>query len=201
MVCFNVPAVLLLLVTGLARAGDVRITPEEFQLFFDWKDNKDDPRLVKDNDANKIRKIAQSLRVNATDLKKAIGRVEPAFPTLKADTEKLIREQLDKTPLKKAIRDVEVNIDTNHPVALVKWTCGDARDSDKEAAYVAWAVSQGGSIIKTAAVWCVNEADTKLFSAKIGRDQFQLVDVKSVDRFASSRYIKLFEDVKRGPHT
>jgi hypothetical protein len=25
--------------------------------------------------------------------------------------------------------------------------------------------------------------------------------VKSVDRFATSRYIKLFEDVKRGPHT
>jgi hypothetical protein len=85
-------------------------------------------------------------------------------------------------------------------VAYVKWKCGDQRDVDEEAAWVAWAVNQGGGVVKTAGVWCVNEIDTKLFSAKIGRASFERIRKEAIERFASSRYIRLFEEVKRGPH-
>jgi hypothetical protein len=194
------PLAILTLATTAARAGGPPVTPKEFQLYFDWKDGNDDPRLAKDNGVARLKKIAKNLGISPAELQRSIDKVEPLFSAIKADTEAAIRIELGKTPLKKQVASVEVNIDTNHPVALVRWTCGDPRDTDKEAAYVAWGVAQGGSIIKTAAVWCVNEAGTKLFSAKIGRDAFERVDVKSVERFATSRYIKLFEDVKRGPH-
>ncbi|MBI5507402.1 MAG: hypothetical protein HY903_01495 [Deltaproteobacteria bacterium] len=197
----SVCVVMLLGAADGARAAGPTVTAKEFQLFMDWKDGSEDPRLAKDNEATRVKKIAKSLGVSAADLKKAIDKVEPAFSSLKAETEAAIRAELDKTPIKKQLKSVEVNIDTAHAVALVKWGCGDARDTDKEASWVAAAVAAGGSIVKTAALWCVNDGDTKLFSAKIGRDAFERIDLKSVDRFATSRYIKLFEDVKRGPHT
>lgn len=176
------------------------VSPADYQLYMDWKDGREDPRLEKFSEDVKLKKIAKNLHVKSKDLKAAIRRVEPLAATLATDTEKAIRAELDKTPVKNQISKVEVNVRAGHVIAFIKWKCGDARDVDKEAAYVAWAVSQGGQVVKTAGVWCVNEIDTKLFSTKIGRAAFERIRKESIERFATSRYIKLFEEVKRGPH-
>lgn len=194
----------LVLGFGLTRAASAAvpdITAREFQLYMDWKDGKEDPRLAKDTDEVKLKKIAKTLGASPADVKNAIARVEPVIGTLKAELEMVVKDELAKTPIKPKVRSVEVNLDTAYPVAFVKWACGDARDIEKEAAYVAYGVAQGGVLIKTLGLWCVGEGDTKLFSAKIGRDAFTRIDLKAIERFATSRYIKLFEEVKRGPHT
>jgi hypothetical protein len=176
------------------------VTPREYELYMDWKDGREDPRLEKYSDAVKLKKIARSLNVEPKELEAIIGRVGPVAGTLKAETEKAVKAALDETPIKARISSVEVNIATGHVVAYVKWKCGDQRDVDEEAAWVAWAVNQGGGVVRTAGVWCVNEIDTKLFSAKIGRASFERIRKEAIERFASSRYIRLFEEVKRGPH-
>ena len=129
-----------------------------------------------------------------------VDKVGPLAATLQADTEKAVRAALASTPVAKQVASVEVNVSTGHAVAFVKWRCGDARDVDKEAAWVAWGVADAGTVVKTLGLWCVNEIDTKLFSAKIGRECFERISRETIDRFATSRYIRLFEEVRRGPH-
>lgn len=190
-----------LLASGVGSGAKASsVTPRDYELYMDWKDGREDPRLEKYSDAIKLKKIAKSLNVRPKDLEAIIGRVGPVAGTLKAKTEKAIKAALDETPIKARISSVEVNTATGHVVAYVKWRCGDQRDVDKEAAWVAWAVNEGGGVVTTAGVWCVNEIDTKLFSAKIGRASFERIRKEAIERFASSRYIRLFEEVKRGPH-
>ncbi len=199
--CSTILLVLAILLSAPeAQAEGGGVSPTDYQLYMDWKDGREDPRLEKFSEEAKLKKIAKNLRVKTKDLKAAIRRVEPLVATLATDTEKAIRAELDKTQIKSQISTVDINTQTGHVIAFIKWKCGDARDFDKEAAYVAWAVSEGGQVVKTAGVWCVNEIDTKLFSAKIGRAAFERIRKESIERFATSRYIKLFEEVKRGPH-
>jgi hypothetical protein len=183
-----------------ALAGGPAVSPEEFNLFREYVSARDDTRLEKYNDKAKVKKIARSLGVSGKQLQAAIDKVEPLIDSLQADSEKAIRAALDQTSLKKVILKVEVNLETEHAVAFVKWRCGDPRDHDKEAAYVAWAVSEGADVVKLLGLWCVNSIDTKLFSGKIARPALGRVNKSGIERFASSRYIRLFEDIKRGAH-
>jgi len=183
-----------------AFAGGPAVSPEEFSLYREYVIARDDTRLEKYNAKAKIKKIARSLGVSGKQLQAAIDKLDPLIGTLQADTEKAIRAALDQTPLKKVILKVEVNLETEHAVAFIKWRCGDPRDHDKEGAYVAWAVSEGGEVVKLLGLWCVNSIDTKLFSGKIARPALGRVNKSGIERFASSRYIRLFEDVKRGAH-
>ena len=194
---------LLIVVVSTAQpalAGGPDVSPEEFNLYREYVGGKDDIRLERFNDQAKLKKIARSLGVSSKQLRAAIDKVEPLVGTLQAETEKAIRATLDQTPLKKVVLKVEVNLETEHAVAFIKWRCGDPRDHDKEAAYVAWAVADGGPVIKLLGLWCVNAIDTKLFSGKIARPALGRVNKSGIERFASSRSIRLFEDIKRGAH-
>jgi hypothetical protein len=184
---------------ALARGPEV--TPAEYGYYMDWKDGREDPRLEALSDDKKLAKIAQNLGIKPAELKKAIDKVERVAPTIAADSQQAIMAAAQDTPLKGRVVEVHVDADQGHVVAGFKWRCGDDRDLDKEAAFAAWAVSEGGPVVKTLVLWCTNEIDTKLFSAKIGRPGFEKVMKDQIERFASSRYIKLFEEVKRGPHT
>ncbi len=182
-------------------AGTPVITAQEYEAFMSWKEGREDPRLEKDTDAAKLKKIARQLGVSTTALKAIIDKVEPVAATLKEETERSLARALEDTPVKGRVLVIEVNADSGHVVAGVKWRCpADERDVDKEASYVAWALIDGGKIVKTLGLWCVNEIDTKLFSAKIGRVAFERIQRPSIDRFATSRFLRLFEEVKRGPH-
>lgn len=185
---------------GVAQAAGPEVSSKEFQLYMDWMDGKDDERLAKLKDKDKRVKIAKNLGVSVSELNRAVDKVTPVAATLAKDSEKGVRDAADTTPLKGRLVEVHIDAGQGHVVAGVKWRCGDARDTDKEAAYVAWAVSDGAQPVKTLVLWCVNEGETKLFSAKVGRDGFEKITKDQVERFASSRYIKLFEEVKRGPH-
>ncbi|OGQ91759.1 MAG: hypothetical protein A2289_11945 [Deltaproteobacteria bacterium RIFOXYA12_FULL_58_15] len=183
-----------------AGAKGPEISPEEFSMYSDWKEGCEDPRLEKFDEAAKLKKIAKNLGVSSKQLQANIDKVEPLLVELKAGTEAGIKEELEQTPIGKQVVSVELNLDSGHAVAWVKWRCGDERDRDKEAAHVAWATSQGGPVVKILGLWCVNEIDTKLFSAKIGRPALDRINKATIERFATSRYIKLFEEVRRGPH-
>jgi len=185
---------------GEAWADGGPVTSGEFALYMDWKEGREDPRLEKFSEAAKMKKIAKNLGVPVTTLKEAVGKVEPVAATLGKDTEARIRKSLEKSPIKGRVLEIIVDVSQSHPVGAVKWRCGDTRDLDKEAVWVGWAIADGGPVLKTGAMWCVNGAGTKLFSAKASRDALARISTGSIERFASSRYIRLLEGVKRGPH-
>ncbi len=184
-----------------AHARGPEVAPRDYQLYMDWMDGRQDPRLAGLSDDVKRVKIAKTLGVSAAELKQVVDRIAPLAPTLARDTERAIASAGAETALKARVLEVHVDAEQGHVVAGFKWRCGDSRDVEKEASYAAWATAEGGPVVKTLVLWCVDEHDTKLFSATIGRTAFERINKAGIERFAASRYIKLFEEVKRGPHT
>lgn len=187
----------LCLFSGMAHAGDV--TVEEYQLYMDWVDGRQDPRLEKFSDAKKMQKIAKNLGVKVSAIKAAIAKVEPIKEQVGPDAEKTIRDALGQTPLKGRIKKVVVDAQQGHVIAHVQWLCGDKRDAETEMAFAGWAAAQA-SVVRTSALWCVNSAGTKMLSGKAANSALKKISKGSIPRFARARYIRLFEGVKFGPH-
>lgn len=182
------------------RAQGLDVTARDFELYMAWKDGREDPRLEKATDKVRKQKIAKSVGASVKELDAAVIKVEPVAAGLANANEKSIKEALERTPLKGRILEVEVSTGQPLVVAGVKWQCGDARDHDKEAAYVAYATGQGSKLVRTLALWCIDDSKRKLFSGTIDRTGFEKISDRAIERFASSRYINLFVGVKRGPH-
>ena len=138
--------------------------------------------------------------MTVAELEAAIAKVQAVESTLGSSTAAAVKGSINQTPMASRLLDVEVNTDTRHAVAYVKWRCPDKREIDLEAAYVAWAIGDSNPLVNVLGLWCVNEIDTKLFSAQIGRESFTKIRKSSIPRFAASRYIRFFRKVKRGPH-
>ena len=178
----------------------MEVEAAEYGYYRAWVDGREDSRLMDLDEKTKLKKIAKQEKITVSDLQAIIEKVGPLADSLGSVNEKEIRNRLDQTVVKGRVQEVEVNLGTSHVVAYVKWVCGDKRDIDKEAAYVAWAVGQAGPLVKTLGLWCVNGSGTKLFSAQIGRGGFGRIRKGTIERFAATRYARFFEQVKRGPH-
>ena len=186
--------------SGLAQAEPPDITPREFQLYMDWIDGREDPRLEGLTEKKKKKKIARSLKVKVKELEAAIEKVGPVRERIRPELEAGIRANLGKTPIQGQVLEVTVDDRDTHVVAYVAWKCGHKDDREQEAAYAAWAVGQVGALVGVVGLWCVDGKKTKLFSAQIGRSGFEKINFSRIKRFAARRYIRLFEQVKRGPH-
>lgn len=184
----------------IAPAIALGISAEDYQLYMTWASAQEDPAVTKLSEDARVALVAKNEGISQNVLRAAITAGSSAAPTLKKDSETAIAARLEQTPLKGRVREVHVDAASGHVVAGVKWLCGHAPDHDKESSYAAWAVAEASPVIGTLVVWCVDDKGTKLFSAKIGRSSSMKITQASIDRFASSRYIRLFDDVKRGPH-
>jgi hypothetical protein len=186
------------MVVGAAHAAD--ITATEYALYMDWKDGREDPRLAHLDDAAKLTTIAKSLGVSVGALEKAIQKGTQESPTLVQNASQKIRQAIQRAEVGMRVLEVEVDASHGHVVAGVQWRCVDVHDTDKDAAYIAWGVAQSEPLVQTLALWCTDTSGVKMFSAKIGRSAMEKIQVESIERFASSRLIRLFETVQRGPH-
>ena len=185
---------------SLVKATDATITARDFRLYMDWQDGRLDPRLAKDSEESKLLKIAKSLGVSTQVLKDAIALVEPQLPTLADRVKQSIEQGLKTTPLEKRLVDVKVDVSQADVVAAVAWRCPNETTIDIDAVQVAYSTMAAAPLVQALAVWCVDDKGDKLFSAKIGRGAAQKIQASQIERFASSRYIRLFETIKRGPH-
>lgn len=185
---------------GVARAAPSEIRAAEFQLYMEWKLGREDPRLQSLSESVKLKKIAASLGTTSQTLQAVVDELSPLDGTFARATQESMRAALEKTLLRGRILDVVVDAQQAHAVLGVKWRCGDPHNLDKEMATIAWAAGEGAPIVETLALWCVDERDTKQLSAKVARRAFERINPATIERFASSRYVRLFEDIKRGPH-
>ncbi len=186
--------------SAVASANAPSLTLEDYAAYKDWMNGKEDPRLAEDSEDARFAKIAKTIGLTGEALKEIVARVSPLAEGLDKQMQAKIKESANTTPLKGRLKEVHVDARQGHVVAGVKWQCGDMRDVKVEAGYAAWAVAQGGFLVKTLVVWCTNEVDTKLFSAKIGRPNFLKIKKGRIERFGRTRYIRLFEEVREGPH-
>jgi hypothetical protein len=187
-----------LLVAAEATPG-VEVTAREYQLYMRWREQRDNLAASRLTDEQQVVRAAAALEVKPSELRQVIAKVEPVQPRLAADTERAMVAALASTPLKERLLEVHVDSHLAHVVAGLKWRCGAPIDRDKEASLAAWAAREAGRIVETLVLWCVSDDDATLFSAKIGRSAFEKIARDGIERFAATRYIKLFEEVRRSP--
>ncbi len=189
---------LTLFAAGSAFAAPVEMTAEEYTQYRTYMNLRDAPKLAKLSDKQKRAKIAASINITPGALDAAIAKGEVKAAGIEERTVAGVKEELEKTPLKGRIKEVTINTETEQAVLFVKWQAANALDFDKEACHVAAAVKAGGHIVSLVVLWAVNGNDATVFSAKVGRSAFMRINPASINSFASTRYIKMFEDVKRG---
>lgn len=189
------------LVTTAYAQGVDSVTCDEYQHYMAWKDGIQDPRLAEDSDDDRYKKIGKTIGLTAADLKAVVGKIEPVQAQLKSAWETKIKQSLAQTPVQAQVKSVEMNVQTGSPIAYIEYGCGEAAKIDRDATWVAEAVRASGGFVKTVALWCTDGKGIKQFSAIIDRSGFEKIRKSSIERFASSRYIRLFTDIKRGPHT
>jgi Txe/YoeB family toxin of Txe-Axe toxin-antitoxin module len=198
-------SLVLVALLGLASTGYAQnvdsVTCDEYQNFMAWKDGIQDPRLAEDSDDERYKKISKTIGLSAEDLKAVVGKIEPLQGKLKGAWESKIKQSLAQTPVNAQVKSVEMNVQTGSPIAYIEYACGETAKIDRDATWVAEAVRASGGFVKTLALWCTDTKGIKQFSAIIDRSGFEKIRKSSIDRFASSRYIRLFTDIKRGPHT
>lgn len=185
---------------SLAQTVD-SVTCDDYQSYMAWKDGIQDPRLAEDSDDERYKKIGKTIGLSAVDLKAVVSKVEPLQGQLKGAWESKIKQSLAQTPVNAQVKSVEMNVQTGSPIAYIEYRCGETAKIDRDATWVAEAVRASGGFVKTVALWCTDAKGIKQFSAIIDRSGFEKIRKSSIDRFASSRYIRLFTDIKRGPHT
>jgi len=191
--------VCLVLPRFLSAACPVQLSPEDYTYFKTYQLYKDAPKLANLPDAKKRVKIAENLKISVSRLNTAIQNGLKAGNNIEELVKTSIQEALAETPLKDKVLDVTINTQTEHAVAFIKWRAQNPLDFDKEACYGAFSVKEGGPFISIAVLWAVNNNDVTVFSAKAGRSAFEKISKSQINNFASTRYIKMFEEVKRGP--
>lgn len=176
----------------------IEMTAEEFSQFRTYVNLKDAPKLVNLAEKQKRAQIAKSINITPAQLDAAIAKGEAAGEGLVDRTISAVQAELDKTPVKGRIKEVTVDTSTEQAVMFVKWQAANALDFDKEACHVAAAVKARGHIVSLVVLWAVNNNDATVFSAKVGRQAFTKINPATINSFASTRYIKMFEEVRRG---
>ncbi len=188
---------LLFFMSEAAIATPPEMTADEYTQYRTYLNLRDAPKLAKMSDKQKRAKIAASIHITTAQLDAAIAKGETHGQGLEERTVASVKEELNKTPLKERIKEVTINTETEQAVLFVKWQAASALDFDKEACHIAAAVKAGGHIVSLVVLWAVNGNDATVFSAKVGRSAFVRISPASINSFASTRYIKMFEDVKR----
>lgn len=185
--------------TAGTATNAIELTAEEFTQYRTYVNLKDAPKLANLPEKQKRAKIAQSINITPAQLDVAIEKGEKAGDGIGDRTVAAVQAELAKTPLKGRVKEVTIDTSSEQAVIFVKWQAGNALDFDKEACHVAAAVKAGGHIVSLVVLWAANANDVTVFSARVGRNAFTKINPATINSFASSRYIKMFEQVQRGP--
>ena len=112
--------------------------------------------------------------------------------------EAVLKQKLEASILGKRTGTVVVDVSQAHVVVGVSWKQGNVLDLEDEAATVAGIVKEEVPFVATLAVWATDAGEKKVFSAKIGHAPMQNINLAKIKDYAKTRYIKFFEEVKRG---
>lgn len=183
-----------------ARADDLPMTAEEFKLWRDYQGALEDPRVQKMSDKERLPKIAANFRVPMAKLQAAIAKGEKVGDQVGPAIEAAVQASLDGTELAGRIKRIKIDASAAHIIAYVTWLPDRPEMIDREACIVAARVHKASDFIGTIKVEVSNPGAAEeghLFEALISASSADKIQEEKIIDFASTRYIKLFEKVKR----
>lgn len=181
------------------RAGELAMTAEEFGLWRDYQGALTDPRVQKMPEKQRLPNIAKNFKTTEKKLKEAIEKGEKDGEAVAKQAEELTKKALEGTDLAARVKEVRVDASAAHVVAYVTWVAASAETIDKEVCLVASKVIKENPLASTVKVDVLDSIDDKkkLFDALIGRANAAKIQEEKIVDFASTRYIRMFEKVKR----
>jgi hypothetical protein len=188
----------LSLFSALAHAGDVNVTREEFIAVSEFKALKQNPKNAKVADAKLKQQASKAAGLKPEQFDAAQKKLEAFGDELGKKAESALKARLETSIVAKRVVTVVVDVTQAHVVVGVSWKQGNVLDLEDEAATVAGVVKEEVPFVSTLAVWATDGSDKKVFSAKIGHAPMQNINLAKIKDYAKTRYIKFFEEVKRG---
>ncbi|MBI5546287.1 MAG: hypothetical protein HY901_20565 [Deltaproteobacteria bacterium] len=191
--------VLSLVLPAVGCGADLPMTAEEFGLWRDYQSAISDPRVQKMPEKQRLPAIAKNFRAAEKTLKEAVEKGEQYGEGIGAQVQALTRGALSSSDFAARIKEVRVDTSAAHVVAYVTWVATTHETIDREACQAASKVFKSNGLIKTLKIEVLDPDDEKkrLFEALIGRENAGRIDEERIVDFASTRYRRLFEKVKR----
>lgn len=191
-------AALVLLVPGSARGSPIPMTAGQYRLYRSYVTTVASPAVRKLPAARRLAAVARTLRVRESSLREAVKAGDVVGPTIADASRKELRTELEGTILQGRVTDIDVDASTSHVVTYVEWRNIDGERLDGEATTVALVAARAVPITSTIAIWARDPAGQKIFEAKIGAEVALHFQQERIEMFAHTRYIHMFEDVRRG---
>jgi hypothetical protein len=113
--------------------------------------------------------------------------------------EELARESLKDAEVSPRIKELKIDASASHVVAYVTWAPASSETIDREACLIATRLQKSNPLVATLKLVAVDSTDDKkqLFEAIISRANAGKIQEDKIVDFASTRYLRLFEKVKR----
>jgi hypothetical protein len=187
-----------------ARADGIDLTEEQFKTYHDYLEALQDPRVEKVKPADRLTKIAHNFHITVPKLKEAIEKGE-RYGDLKAIAtacEAAIRESLKGTAIDGRIMYLQVDTREGHVVTYVAWKVGKPEALEQEACLVAVRVRKAAPISADLRLWAAEPGKdpdnpaNRIFDGMISGEAAGKIQEQRIGDFASTRYIKLFEQLR-----
>ena len=185
-------------ITSVASAGEITISREEFVAVTELKALKENPKNAKVPEAKLKQQASKTAGLKPQDFDAAQKKMDAFGGELGKKAEAVLKQKLEASILGKRTGTVVVDVSQAHVVVGVSWKQGNVLDLEDEAATVAGIVKEEVPFVATLAVWATDAGEKKVFSAKIGHAPMQNINLAKIKDYAKTRYIKFFEEVKRG---
>lgn len=185
---------LLLAPVALAEAPDM--SREDFRLYRDYQAALRDSRVQAMPESQRIPAIARNFKVSEQTLRAAVEKGEK-YPEIGNALEAEVRKVIEEGALAGKVHELKVDDSDAHVVTFLAWKNDNPDKLEEEAALAAIAAVRGAPITSTIAVWAVDAATgRKVFEARISADAAERFNPARVGMFASTRYIRIFENVR-----
>lgn len=180
--------------TARADAG-LHITKAQFQLYRDYQDALQDPRVQKLKEKDRLPAIAKNFHVKTSELKEAIDAGEKEADQVEAAEVAALKAAFAGSPLEGRIGDVRVDAKKGHVIAYVQWLNAEPAKLDQEACWAAARAAKAAPLVGTFDLYAHDAAnkDRRVFSALIGADRAANIHEDQIVDYATTRYVRLFE--------
>ena len=165
-----------------------------------------DPKVEKLPEKDRLPAIARNFLATGTcsgkceaKLREANEKGKQYGESMGKQVEEMVRDALKGTEVGARIKDLKIDASAAHVVAYVTFVAVSAETIDREACLLATRIGKSNALVATMKVEAVDASDDKkqLFEALISRKNALKIDEEKIVDFATTRYLRLFEKVKR----
>jgi hypothetical protein len=178
-----------------ADGGSLTITRQQYQLYKDYQDALQDPRVEKMKEKDRLPAIAHNFKVKEKELKAAVEKGDAEASQVEAIETAALKEAFKGTPLDGHLGEIRVDASKGHIVSYVQWYNSDTSKLDQEACYAATRAIKAATLTGTVYLYA-NDAtakDKKVYSSLISAENALRIKEDQIVDFALTRYKGLFE--------